>query len=202
MSDTAVTANPDADSARRQRLLADVTDYILRHGLADLSLRPLAAALGTSARMLIYYFGSRDQLIVDALAEVRRRHYADLRDGDEPLRAYWGWARSHEGRTYLRLVYEVFGLGLRDPGRFASFPANEAIEVLRFIEEGYREAGVPDAAARALSTYTFAALRGFELDLLGTGDLARVNAAFEMLHEDLERRVEALTRTVHTKRRK
>jgi hypothetical protein len=148
--------------------------------------------------MLIYYFGTKDALIVEVLAEVRRRKYRDLGlleddgGGEGVLRRYWEWVLSHEGRTYLRLVYEIYGLSLRDPERFNAFLATEALEVLDVIASGYRLAGVGATEAAALSTYTFAALRGLELDLLATDDRPRLQRAFNMLEEDLTDRVELL----------
>ncbi|WP_369028198.1 TetR/AcrR family transcriptional regulator, partial [Nocardia farcinica] len=59
------------DHAKRTELLAAVVRYIAEHGLADLSLRPLAAELGTSSRMLIYYFETKENLLVQALATQR-----------------------------------------------------------------------------------------------------------------------------------
>jgi AcrR family transcriptional regulator len=178
-------------------MLSRATDYVLEHGLSDLSLRPLAAALGTSGRMLIYYFGSKDQLIVDILAEVRRRQYEALAlasaDADV-LRRYWAWVTSPQGRRFLRLTHEVYALSLREPERFGGFLASEAIEVLGEIEQSLRRAGVPDVQARLLSTYTFAALRGLELDMLGTDDMARVNAAFDLFEADLNRHTELFAR--------
>jgi hypothetical protein len=38
--------------SRHDDLLDRVTDYVLEHGLIGLTLRPLAAAIGTSDRML------------------------------------------------------------------------------------------------------------------------------------------------------
>jgi AcrR family transcriptional regulator len=143
--------------------------------------------------MLIYYFGSKDQLVVDSLAEVRRRQYDELSLGsDDPqvLRRYWTWVTSPQGRRFLRLTHEIYGLSLREPERFGGFLASEAIEVLGQIEESFRRSGVPDPQARLLSTYTFATLRGLELDMLGTDDLARVNATFDLFAEDLARRTE------------
>jgi AcrR family transcriptional regulator len=185
------------DPEKKQALLDRITAYVLEHGLGDLSLRPLADALGTSGRMLIYYFGTKDALIVDVLAEVRRRKYRDLglTTGSESagvLRRYWDWVLSHEGRTYLRLVYEIYGLSLRDPERFDAFIATEAIEVLDVIAASYRAVGAPADDAAALSTYTFAALRGLELDFLATGDVPRLERAFSMLEEDLRCRVAAI----------
>jgi AcrR family transcriptional regulator len=48
---------------RHDELLEQATDHVLEHGLIGLTLRPLAAAIGTSDRMLIYHFGSRDALV-------------------------------------------------------------------------------------------------------------------------------------------
>lgn len=60
-------------SGRRDELLAGAVDYVLAHGLAGLSLRPLAAALGTSDRMILYYFGTREALITAVLRAVADR---------------------------------------------------------------------------------------------------------------------------------
>src|SRR6476661_687928 len=54
-------------SRRHQHLTEATLDYVLRHGLLGLSLRPLAASLGTSDRMLIYHFGSKAGLITEVL---------------------------------------------------------------------------------------------------------------------------------------
>jgi AcrR family transcriptional regulator len=199
---------PSPDPKRRQALLDRITDYVLQNGLGDLSLRPLARELGTSGRMLLYYFGAKDALVVDVLAEVRRRKYRDLGLASEEggnagvLRRYWEWVLSREGRTYLRLVYEIYGLSLRDPERFDAFLATEALEVLEVIARSYGAAGVPAPKARTLATYTFAALRGLELDLLATDDLPRLEQAFSMLEQDLGRRVDLLAETTTRQRRK
>ena len=51
------------DPARREALAERATDWALEHGLIGLSLRPLAAAIGTSDRMLLYHFADRDDLV-------------------------------------------------------------------------------------------------------------------------------------------
>jgi AcrR family transcriptional regulator len=56
----------------RQRLLDACTDYALEHGLPD-RLGPFAAATGTSNRMLIYHFGTRDGLLREVLGRARER---------------------------------------------------------------------------------------------------------------------------------
>ena len=58
---------------RRDELLDQVTDHVLEHGLIGLTLRPVAAAIGTSDRMLIYHFGSRDGLVSAVVARAGER---------------------------------------------------------------------------------------------------------------------------------
>jgi AcrR family transcriptional regulator len=200
VAETAVTSKREAAPERRGDLLARATDHVLAHGLGDLSLRPLAAALGTSARMLVYHFGSKEALVVSILDEVRRRKHRDLAAAQEhAMRAYWDWAQSAEGQRYLRLVYEVYGLSLHDPARFGAFLADETADEIAFIEAMLAAGGVPARALPSLSTYTFAALRGLELDLLATGDVARVNAAYDMFQQDLARRLGDIAATARTK---
>ena len=72
----------------RQRLLDACTDHALEQGLPD-RLGPLAAAAGTSNRMLIYHFGTRDGLLREVLGQARRRQVEAFTDlirlrGDEP----------------------------------------------------------------------------------------------------------------------
>ena len=61
---------------RREELLDQVTDHVLEHGLIGLTLRPVAAAIGTSDRMLIYHFGSRDALVSAVVARTNERAIA------------------------------------------------------------------------------------------------------------------------------
>jgi AcrR family transcriptional regulator len=58
---------------RRAELIDAALDYVMAHGLVGLSLRPLAAQLGTSDRMLIYHFGSKERLVGEVLARAQQR---------------------------------------------------------------------------------------------------------------------------------
>src|SRR5215216_5393943 len=59
-------------SQRREYLLEAAYRYVLEHGLTDLSLRPLAQAIGSSPRVLLFLFGSKDELIRALLARARQ----------------------------------------------------------------------------------------------------------------------------------
>jgi AcrR family transcriptional regulator len=63
----------EVNLTRRNELLSGAVEYVLEHGLTDLSLRPLAAALDTSDRMVLYYFGTRDALVTAVLGNVADR---------------------------------------------------------------------------------------------------------------------------------
>ena len=64
------------DEARRAELLDRAVDYVCRHGLAELSLRPLAKAVGSSPRVLLHYFESKENLVVEIVREARARQQA------------------------------------------------------------------------------------------------------------------------------
>jgi AcrR family transcriptional regulator len=88
----------------RARLLAAAVEYLQAHGLGDLSLRELAAAIGTSHRMLIYHFGSKEGLFVAVVQEADKRQrqlLANLFGGDTAdfaasARRFWHQLRSPE----------------------------------------------------------------------------------------------------------
>ena len=70
---------------RREQLLRAAVDYVAGHGISDLSLRQLGAALGTSHRMLVYHFGSKEGLLVAVVREVEQQQRAALADlGTDP----------------------------------------------------------------------------------------------------------------------
>ena len=101
---------------RRAKLLDEVADYILNNGLADLSLRPLATAIDTSPRMLLYFFGSKERLIAEALAHIRAREQIDFKravskprpaDRLESLLRDWRSSASPRTEKYSRLFFEL-----------------------------------------------------------------------------------------------
>ena len=66
-------------ATRRAELAEGATDYAVEHGLIGLSLRPLAVALGTSDRMLLYHFRGKDDLVATILRTSAQRSVASIR---------------------------------------------------------------------------------------------------------------------------
>jgi AcrR family transcriptional regulator len=185
--------NPEATpSARQTELLEAAYRYALAHGLAELSLRPLAAAIGSSPRVLLYLFGSKDGLIRALLARARSdelqllgRLGADERQGDgnaaglaRTAEQVWSWLAAPEHRSLLTLWVEGYARSLVDPdgpwARFALATVEDWLALLAGAQEPSRR---HTAAGSAERTLVLAVLRGGLLDLLATGDLERTTAA-------------------------
>jgi len=178
-----------ADPWRRTRTLAAAADYVLAHGLAGLSLRPLASALGTSTRMLLYDFASKEELIMAVLAEVRRREAGMLAEhvsatgasGPELLLAIWDWASHADRAPFMRLFFEVYVDDMAHPD--ARSERAQAM-VTEWLDQfgaalGSSPADAADAADSAAATLVIAVLRGLLLDRLSTGDEERTDRALE-----------------------
>jgi len=169
-----------AASPRRAELLELAYRYVLEHGVADLSLRPLAAAVGSSPRVLLFLFGSKAELVQAILARARRAELSLLdevrsRAGERDLLTVaselWSWLAAEERRGLLTLWVEGYARSLIDPhGPWSGFAAATVTDWLEVLAQ----AGARDAAERTL---VLATLRGALLDLLATGELERVTAA-------------------------
>ncbi len=171
----------------RQKLLEAAIAYVERRGISDLSLRELAAGIGTSARMLVHHFGSKEGLWVEMAREVERRQReallamlpdpsADLAEG---VRRWWRRISDPARWPQERLFFELYGRALQDrPGTQGLL---EGI-VDEWVEQGVamgRQRGVPAARARARTRAGLAVVRGLLLDLLSTRDRDGVDAAIE-----------------------
>lgn len=177
------------DPARREHTLARATDYVLAHGLAGLSLRPLAAALDTSPRMLLYDFGSKQELVAAVLAEARRRGATRLAENlppeaaspEERLRGIWAWISAPERAAFVRLFFEVHADGLVHPENYPD--QAEAITgwfdtlgaTFRDIITGPDDTVTP--------TLVMAVIRGLLFDLTTTGDHHRTDRALDRFCE-------------------
>jgi AcrR family transcriptional regulator len=162
-----------ADPTRRAAVLAKAADYVLERGLAGLSLRPLARALGTSPRMLLYDFESKELLIGEVLAEIRRREASQLEAEVRTLEDVWAWIAAPEREPFLRLFFEVYVHGL---GKGGAEPLVR--DWLDFLRTSWHP-----PVDEATATLMVAVVRGLLLDRLATGDRARTDAALRRFAE-------------------
>ncbi|MFC9896879.1 TetR family transcriptional regulator [Nocardia sp. NPDC127579] len=174
------------DHAKRAEILAGVVTYIADHGLAELSLRPLAAELGTSSRMLIHYFGTKEELLVAALATQRpdiAAVFADVSDAAAlraRLRDFCAANMLGGGSTSVRVLLQVLGAACAPGGPYARY-AVEAIGVfVATLADALTRIGSIDDP-EAVATLLISGLRGIIQDHLITGDTDRTARAADRL---------------------
>ena len=190
-----------APASARDALLDAAVTHAAHHGVSDLSLRQLAVALGTSHRMLIYHFGSKEGLLTEIVRRVEARQREQVSalaaaargdgrpgDGDGPggpvdltspeaLDGLWAHFADEALWPWERLFFEVYAQALQ--GRpHAQGLLDEAIDAwLDPVAEILVGQGTPPADARAEARLMLAVTRGLLLDLLATGDRPGVDAA-------------------------
>jgi AcrR family transcriptional regulator len=190
-----VSESSASPSARQVELLEAAYRYTLTHGLAQLSLRPLAAAIGSSPRVLLYLFGSKDGLVRALLARARAEELellADL-DAERPggsdsddnrlgqvAERLWTWLVAAERRALLTLWLEGYARSLLEPdGPWAGFARATVEDWLDVLAAAQPEHVRHTDDGRAQRTQVLALLRGALADLLATGDVDRTSAAVQ-----------------------
>jgi len=169
-------------------LLDAVIEHFTADGLADQSLRRVAEAVGTSHRMLLYHFGSKDGLLLEVAREVEARTKTafaaigeDAGGGtDELVRRMWAHVSDPALAGFERLFFALYGRALQGD--------EPAVPLLKDDLESWLEAnvamaatvGVPADVARVHARLGLAVTRGLLLDLLATGDRAGADAALEV----------------------
>jgi AcrR family transcriptional regulator len=170
--------------ARKQELVDATIAYLLRHGLADLSLRPLAKAAGTSARLLIYHFGSKERLLAEVLEALQRglrNSFSELltaraaADGEPPLKTFWKWATAKRNFASLRLLYELQILAVQNPASYARYLERNSRDWIELVQTALPAA----ERSAAMATLLVAVFDGLFLELMSTGDRRRTGEALE-----------------------
>ncbi|WP_243640420.1 TetR/AcrR family transcriptional regulator [Nocardioides jejuensis] len=175
------------DPQRRAAWTEVATDYVLAHGLIGLSLRPLAAELDTSDRMLIYHFGSKDALVADVLRCSNDRAVAQLAalppsNGlSDAVGDLWDAVQSAPADRCTRIYVEASALGLFGQEPYASVVRDaNAVWTAALVGHLVRSGVAADLAPRAAELID-AAFMGFQLDLpLDIDPAARLRAVADL----------------------
>ena len=175
-----------SEHTAKDRLLQATIDYVAANGVGDISLRGLAAAIGTSHRMLIYHFGSKEALLIEVIRTVEEQQRQLLARVSDPglspvdaLRRMWRHLSAPALWPNERLFFEMYGQALQGRPHTAEFLDDIVESWLEPIATLRREQGVPARVARAQARLDLAVTRGLLLDLLATGDRAGSDAAME-----------------------
>ena len=199
------------DLERRQELLDRIVDHLAEHGLAQATLRPLAAALGVSINRLVHHFGTKEELIATALRRAVERQTAVERgwiQRDPTIsmadlyRKWWKWMNAKpENLALVRLGYEAAALDTTVTGLPGDLRADQ-LAVWRHIVEGkLRQEGLSAATAQSEATIQKAMFTGFILDLVASGDRKRLGAALEVSLRRLEALIDEVNASAPTDQR-
>lgn len=174
----------------RHRLLELVIDHFVADGLHDQSLRQIATAIGSSHRMLLYHFGSRDGLFVAVAGAVEARTKAQLAElrasfgsfeaTDEAIRQTWELVSDPALGDFERLFFALYGRGLHGDEAIRSMMTASINDWIEFRVLEAADMGIDPQIARHHNRLGLAVVRGLLLDLLTTGETNEVQSALEI----------------------
>ncbi len=191
------------DLVRRQELLDRIVDYLAVHGLAHVTLRPLATALGVSINRLVHHFGSKEALIAAALGRVVELQ-AEVQDGwmrkdpditlAELHRKWWRWMNaSPENLALVRLGYEAAALDTTVSGLPGEVRADQLAVWRRGFEKMLVAEGLDPDLARVEAAIQKVFFTGLVIELVATGEKKRLTQTLEPSLDRLTRRLAAVT---------
>src|SRR5579885_675309 len=166
---------------RKQELLDALIVYLAQHGIADLSLRPMAAAAGTSARLLIFHFGSKERLLEEVLGEMQmrlQRSFTSMAQAERKgplLRMFWDWALTVPNYDTLKLLYQLHLLTAQAPRTYGRYLKRNSLNWLGLIQ-----AALPPAQRDpAFATLLGAVFDGLFIEVMSSGDKRRATRALD-----------------------
>ena len=171
----------------RQKLLKATMEHLAKNGVGDLTLRQLAAAIGTSHRMLVYHFGSKEGLLTQVVREVEQeqreaivRLYSNSNlTPNELIRRAWRHFADPSLWPSERLFFEIYAKALQGVPHTLPLLDNVVEAWLSPMTEASVRAGLPGPMAAADARLAVAVVRGLLLDLLATDDRLAVDQAME-----------------------
>lgn len=169
------------DASPREELLRRAAAHFAEHGIGDASLRAIATAIGTSHRMLIYHFGSREGLLAALVEHIwreqreRLEHLVANTEGGLLDAAWRFWEVLFDARTVGSLLFELSAPAMHGaPWRDAFLEGSAALTA--YLRGLLLDAGVPAARADSVARMTMALVRGALWELAITGDRDAVDA--------------------------
>ena len=177
------------DMEMKRELLDRVVGYLAENGLGDVSLRPMAAALGTSPNRLVHHFGSKAELLSAALVRAIRiqeevrddwlRREPDMTQANQ-LRKWWRWLNASPANLALtRLGLEAATLEATQTGITGEVRAEQIGVWREHIEQRLLLEGVPRSIVVVEATLLKGLFTGLVVDLISTGDRQRLSRALE-----------------------
>jgi AcrR family transcriptional regulator len=172
-------------SSRKVELLDAALRYLVEHGVADASLRPMAAQLGTSPRILMFHFKSKERLLEEVFEELNNRLQNSLKamagqganqQGVPSLKRFWQWGSRKENLPYLRLLYEAHIVALQNPQEYGRY--------LRKVSGDWQATALglmsPSLKSPVMASLCIAVFDGLMLELMGGGEIRHLTGALDL----------------------
>jgi len=179
-------ARPKTDA--REKLLAATLDYVATHGVGELSLRQLAAGIGSTHRVLLFHFGSKEALLAEVVAAVERQQRDFMEEltarggahsAIEHVRSMWERVSDPSLAPNVRLFFELSGQALQGREHTEQLLDSLIGLWLEPLPAMLVQGGAPKETAAEDGRIVLATVRGLLLDLLASGDRAGVDRAME-----------------------
>ena len=199
LDETTVTCNNcfvtrEKNESLKRELLERAVGYALEHGFSGLSLRPLAEGIGTSARMLIHHFGSKEALLNLMVQQIEGQFLTLtetlLAQGSPPvqmLETLWTTFTQPELEPVMRSLFELWGYALIHPQGLEPLSESLVTAWVGRLSSAYRQAGLTLERSEMLASLTVATVHGLLLQRLTVGQETRSQEAFEQYVRWLER---------------
>lgn len=146
-------------ASRRAELADAAADIVLAEGVAALGLRALAPRLGTSARMLLYYFETREALVLAVMARISERlrillaefEGVERRDIGAFAARVLALASAPTVAPFMRVWTEIIARGARGEDPYRAIAAEAVAAWLAWIEQRLvpEEGGASDGSRAA-----------------------------------------------------
>ena len=185
------SAGSPRGEARKQALLRAVVDDLAANGLADFSLRRAARAAGTTHKVLLYYFDGIEDLLGQALPELRGRRVLAAVTAVAPARSLAGrvraiWPVLMDDATGVRVIDQAIGLAMYDPARYAHL-SRGASEAYLGMLLSWCPPHWTAQRKREIALLIVATFRGCLAEWRTTGDMANIAPALDALIRALDR---------------
>lgn len=179
------------DYAKREQLVEQATEVLARTGVIDTSLRSLATEMGTSARMLVYYFGSKEQLILAVMNGLQDQNVPEpeLYTTAEELRQWclgdWHQITRGSQRSRLRILEQVFGAACGQNSPYARYTADTLAHLTRNAQLRMEAIGMPPAVAETRARLALATIQGLVIEFFTSDDPDWVDETHRRMVDDL-----------------